>query len=97
MIDVQSSSVAFITDSIPTSPVISVLYKAFDYETAKKTNESPPKIPENSRGGFIFVLTKEGSIYVIDGNNGTMISSRPVQLKKSTAISLHLIGKYTLL
>ncbi|KAH6837571.1 hypothetical protein C2S53_009878 [Perilla frutescens var. hirtella] len=91
VIDVQSSSVAFITDSIPTSPVISVLYKAFDYEMVKKTNESAPKIPDISRGESIFVLTKEGSIYVIDGNNGSMISSRPVQLKKSTAISVYLI------
>ncbi|KAH6777870.1 hypothetical protein C2S51_009182 [Perilla frutescens var. frutescens] len=91
VIDVQSSSVAFITDSIPTTPVISVLYKAFDYEMVKKTNESAPKIPDISRGESIFVLTKEGSIYVIDGNNGSMISSRPVQLKKSTAISVYLI------
>lgn len=96
VLDVQSSSVAFMTDSIATSPVISVLYKAFDYETAKKTNESSPKIPDNYRGEFIFVLTKEGSIYVIDGNNGSVICSRSVQLKKSKAISVHLIGKCTI-
>lgn len=93
VLDVQSSSVAFMTDSIATSPVISVLYKVFDSETVQKTNESSPKVPDSSRGEFIFVSTKEGSIYVIDGNNGSMICSRPVQLKKSTAISMHFIGK----
>lgn len=97
VLDVQSSSVAFITDSIPNSPVISVLCKAFVYESAKNTNESAPKIPDNCRGEPIFVLTKDASIYVIDGNNGSMISSRPVQLKKSTAISMYVIGKYSLL
>ncbi|XP_042050091.1 uncharacterized protein LOC121795616 isoform X1 [Salvia splendens] len=89
VVNVQSSSVAFMTDSVQTSPVISVAYKAFEYEMPKKRSESAPIIPD--RGESIFVLTKEGSIYVIDGNNGSMISSRPIQLKKSTAISLHFI------
>ncbi|KAG6427660.1 hypothetical protein SASPL_111906 [Salvia splendens] len=93
VVNVQSSSVAFITDSLQTSPVISVAYKAFEYEMPKKRNESAPIIPE--RGESIFVLTKEGGIYVIDGNNGSMISSRPIQLKKSTAISLHFIENQT--
>ncbi|XP_047967697.1 uncharacterized protein LOC125211805 isoform X1 [Salvia hispanica] len=93
VVNVQSSSVAFITDSLQTSPVISVAYKAFEYEMPKKRNESAPIIPE--RGESIFVLTKEGSIYVIDGNNGSMISSRPIQLKNSTAISLHFIENQT--
>ncbi|KAL8517245.1 hypothetical protein ACS0TY_015467 [Phlomoides rotata] len=94
VLDVQSSSVVFITDSISNSPLISVFSKALAYETTKNTNESAPKAPDNFRGESIFVLTKDASIYVIDGYNGSMISSRPVQLKnKSTAISMHVIEK----
>ncbi|KAI3474747.1 hypothetical protein Pfo_029932 [Paulownia fortunei] len=92
VLDVHSSSVAFITDSIPTSPVISVLCKAIGHETTKNTNESASKIPDNCRRELIFILTKDGSIYIIDGNNGSMITPRPVQLKKkSTAISVYVI------
>ncbi|PIN19877.1 Tomosyn [Handroanthus impetiginosus] len=92
MLDVPSSSVTFITDSIPNSEVVSVLWKAFDLETAKNTSESAQKIPDNCTGELIFILTKDASIHVIDGKNGSMVSSRPVQLKKkSTAISLYVI------
>lgn len=98
VLDVQSPSVLFITDSISNSPLISVFFKAFSYETTKSTNESAPKAPDNCRGEPIFVLTKDASLYVIDGFNGSMISSRPVQLKnKSTAISMHVIGKHSLI
>ncbi|KAK4396111.1 Syntaxin-binding protein 5 [Sesamum angolense] len=89
VIDVHSLSVAFITESISNSPVISVLWKTFAYEMAKITNESVPKIPDNSTGEHIFILTKDASIYVTDGCG--MITSRPVKLKKSTAISLYFI------
>ncbi|KAK4418926.1 Syntaxin-binding protein 5-like [Sesamum alatum] len=88
VIDVHSFSVAFITESISNSPVISVLWKTFAYEMAKST-ESVQKIPDNSTGEHIFILTKDASIYVTDSCG--MIISRPVQLKKSTAISLHVI------
>ncbi|KAL8039131.1 hypothetical protein ABFS82_10G015000 [Erythranthe guttata] len=92
VLDVHSSSVSFITDSITDSPVVSVHCKAIVYETAKNNNESAQKIPDNCRREAIFILTKDASIYVIDGNNGSMISSRPVQLKKkSTAISVYVI------
>ncbi|KAL0375347.1 UNVERIFIED_CONTAM: hypothetical protein Sradi_3450400 [Sesamum radiatum] len=87
VIDVHSLSVAYITESISNSPVISVLWKNFAYEMAKITNESVPKVPDNSTGEHIFILTKDASIYVTDGRG--MIISRPVQLKKSTAISFY--------
>ncbi|XP_011095024.1 uncharacterized protein LOC105174577 isoform X2 [Sesamum indicum] len=89
VIDVHSLSVAFITESISNSPVISVLWKTFASENARVTNESVPKIPENSTGEHIFILTKDASLYITDGRG--MIISRPVQLKKSTAISLYVI------
>ncbi|KAK6118274.1 hypothetical protein DH2020_048060 [Rehmannia glutinosa] len=67
VLDVHSSSVAFITDSIPNSPVISVFCKTVVYEATKSTNESSPKVPDNCRGElFLFILAKDGSIYVID-------------------------------
>ncbi|KAL8497635.1 hypothetical protein ACS0TY_021098 [Phlomoides rotata] len=70
-----------------------VFSKALAYETTKNTNESAPKAPDNFRGESIFVLTEDASIYVVDGYNGSMISSRPVQLKnKSTSISMLVIG-----
>ncbi|KAL6534388.1 hypothetical protein OROHE_013313 [Orobanche hederae] len=91
VLDVYSSSVAFITDPLPNSPVISVFSKAIVYETTKITTGSPPKVPDNCREELMFVLTKNASIYVIDGNNGSMIGSRPLQLKKSTAVSVYVI------
>lgn len=94
MLDVHSSSVAFITDSIANSPVVSVLCKAIVHEMAKTPNGSEQKIPDDCREA-IFILTNDGSIYIIDGNNGSLISSRPVQLKKkSMPISLYVIGKF---
>ncbi|KAL6520905.1 hypothetical protein OROGR_017474 [Orobanche gracilis] len=91
VLDVYSSSVAFITDPLPNSPVISVFSKAIVYKTTKSTTESASKVPDNCREELMFVLTKNASIYVIDGNNGSMIGSRPLQLKKSTAVSVYVI------
>ncbi|KAL3617493.1 hypothetical protein CASFOL_037814 [Castilleja foliolosa] len=96
VLDVHSPAVTFITDSVSTSPVISVFCKAIVYQSTKNTNESTSKVPDNCTREFIFVLTKDASVYVIDSNYGSMISSRPVQLKKkkSTAISMYVIDRH---
>ncbi|KAG8377035.1 hypothetical protein BUALT_Bualt09G0126200 [Buddleja alternifolia] len=77
VLDVHSSSVAFITDSIssPNSPVISVLGKAFVYDTAKNTIDSTPKIPDSHKREFIFVLTKDANIHVIDESHAEVSRS----------------------
>ncbi|GER34965.1 transducin family protein / WD-40 repeat family protein, partial [Striga asiatica] len=92
VIDVHLLSVAFMTESIHNSPVISIFCKAIVYEAAKHTNDSAPKVPHCCTEECIFLLTKGASIYVINSNNGSMISSKPIQLKKSTAVSLYVIG-----
>ncbi|CAA0809481.1 transducin family protein / WD-40 repeat family protein [Striga hermonthica] len=94
VIDVHLFSVAFMTESIHNSPVISIFCKAIVYEAAKHTNESAPKVPHYCTEECIFLLTEGASIYVINSNNGSMISSKPIQLKKSTAVSLYVIGRY---
>lgn len=99
MLDVNSLSAAFITDSISStsSPLISVLWKVFAFGPAKSLNQPGLKIPDNVAGEFLFVLTKDARIYVVDGNNGKRICSRPVHPKKqSSAITMYVIGKYCL-
>ncbi|KAL2500491.1 transducin family protein/WD-40 repeat family protein [Forsythia ovata] len=94
VLDANSLSAAFITDSVTStsSPLISVLWKAFAFGPAKSKNPSGSKIPDNLAGEFLFVLTKDARIYVFDGNTGKMICSRPVHPKKqSSAISMYVI------
>lgn len=94
VLDVNSLSAAFITDSVSntSSPPISVLWKAFAFGPAKSLNQSGLKIPDNVAREFLFVLTKDARIYVVDGNTGKIICSRPVHPKKqSSAITMYVI------
>ncbi|KAL3826120.1 hypothetical protein ACJIZ3_022149 [Penstemon smallii] len=95
VLDVHSSSVAFTTDYITSlnSPLITVVWKAVIHDIAKNTNESAPK--DNHTGELIFILTKDGNISIIDGKNGSMISSSPSKSKKqSSAISMYVIESH---
>lgn len=48
----------------------------------------------NSLEEILFVLSQDSKINIVDGNSGKMISSRPLHVKESTAISMYVIGKY---
>ncbi|XP_058214553.1 uncharacterized protein LOC131326025 isoform X2 [Rhododendron vialii] len=93
VLDTRSFSVLFLTDclSATSSPIISVAWTSF----IRSPKNSGPKSLDKSQEELIFMLTKDAKVYVIDGVAGTVISSRPVHLKKqSTAISMYVIGKY---
>lgn len=96
MLDMRSFSVLFLTDclSATSSPIISVAWTSF----IRSPKNSGPKSLDKCQEELIFMLTKDAKVYVIDGVTGTVISSRPVHLKKqSTAISMYVIGKYEMM
>ncbi|XP_051131548.1 uncharacterized protein LOC127251742 [Andrographis paniculata] len=95
VLDARSLSVEFITDAISSSPLISVTWKGFISGIDKSSDETASKTPANSTGELIFVTTKDASVYAIDGKSGSMISTKPMQLKKnSTPISLYVIENW---
>uniref|UniRef100_A0A5B7B8W9 V-SNARE coiled-coil homology domain-containing protein n=1 Tax=Davidia involucrata TaxID=16924 RepID=A0A5B7B8W9_DAVIN len=96
VLDMSSLSVLFLTDSVsgPSSPVISMTWKAFMHRngSVKSPKQSGSNIPDNPVEELMFILTRGAKVHVIDGGTGNMISSRPMHLKKqSTAISMYVI------
>ncbi|PSS34691.1 Syntaxin-binding protein 5-like [Actinidia chinensis var. chinensis] len=96
VLDMKSLSVLCLTDcvSAPSSPIISVTWKAFMNSNGNVRSPKKPgsNFPDNSVEELIFVLSKDAKVYAINGVTGTMVSSRPVHLKEeSTVISLHVI------
>ncbi|XP_052172342.1 uncharacterized protein LOC127788266 isoform X2 [Diospyros lotus] len=95
VLDLSSFSVLFLTDNLsgPSSPVISLIWKAFiDGNDPRSPKKSGPKIAEKPVEELIFLLTRDAKIYVINGGTGALMSSRPMHLKKeSTAISMYVI------
>ncbi|KAA8517780.1 hypothetical protein F0562_015257 [Nyssa sinensis] len=96
VLDMRSLSVLFSTDSVsgPSSPVISMTWKAFRHINGhvKIPKQSGPKISDNPVEDLMFILTMGAKVYVIDGRTGNMVSSRPMHLKKqSTVISMYVI------
>lgn len=96
VLDTRSFSVLFLTVclSATSSPIISVAWTSF----IRSPKNSGRKSLDKSQEELIFMLTKDAKVYIIDGVTGTVISSRPVHLKKqSTAISMYIIGKYEMM
>lgn len=98
VLNMNSFSVSFLTESLPSpsSPVISVTWQPFVYNggNVKSPKGAGPKNVDKNLEKLMFVATKDAKLYVFDGNN-RMINSKPMQLKKDTsAISMHIIGKY---
>lgn len=93
----KSFSVLFLSDGVPNSnsPIISMVWKQ---EACFQSTANSPKQPETPSGNsfeeILFVLSRDGKINVVEGDTGKMISSRPMHVKESTAISMYVIGKY---
>ncbi|CAN4106135.1 unnamed protein product [Withania somnifera] len=89
--DMTSLSVLFLSDSVcvGNSPLVTLFAKRFVHSDGNSKSPKQSELPENHREELIFILTEDARIYVIDGGNGKMYGSGPLQLKKvSTAISI---------
>ncbi|KAJ4977644.1 hypothetical protein NE237_008424 [Protea cynaroides] len=93
--DMSSFSLKFLTNCVSgsSSAVISVTMKTFlDIQSLinspKFTRTENPKDPIEE---MVLVLTRNAHILVIDGVSGNLISSRPMHVKESTAISIYVI------
>ncbi|OIW07459.1 hypothetical protein TanjilG_24321 [Lupinus angustifolius] len=89
--DMTSSSVMFLIDGVPnsTSAITSLVWKeqahflsALNILNQSETNSG------NSHEGILFILSRDGKVNVVDGHTGKMISSQPLHVKESTAISI---------
>lgn len=101
VLDMSSLAVLFSTESVSSScsPVISVNWVECinTCSLVKSPKHSDSNMPINPTGQVMFFLTKDATLYMIDGGTGSMISSHPWHpKKKSVAISMYVIGKYNL-
>lgn len=71
--------------------MVSVIWKELVSGMTKSTDSSS-KTPAGGTEELIFVLTKDASIYAVDGKSGNVVSSKPMQLKKkSIPLSFYVI------
>lgn len=92
-----SLSVLFLIDGVPSSssPITSLVWKLEAcFQNAVNSLKQSETPSENTLEEILFVSSRDGKINIIDGNSGKMISSRPLHVKESTAISMYVIGKY---
>lgn len=92
VLDMISLSVIFTTDSEASSnfPVISVLLKTF---TDVHDLSRSPKNVEQVGEEYLFTLTQDAKVNIVDCKPGSSISSRSLHLKEHTAISMYVLGK----
>ncbi|XP_061348834.1 uncharacterized protein LOC133294202 isoform X2 [Gastrolobium bilobum] len=92
--DMTSFSVLFRIDGVPSSssPITSLVWKqracCQSPANSLKQSETPSG---NSLEEILFILSQDGKINVVEGDTGKMISSRPLHVKESTAISMYVI------
>ena len=91
-----SLSVLFLIDGVPSSssPITSMIWKERAHFQSAANSLKHSETSGNSLEEIIFVLSRDGKINVVEGDTGKMISSRPLHMKESTAISMYVIGKY---
>ncbi|KAF7825527.1 Syntaxin-binding protein 5 [Senna tora] len=92
--DMKSLSVLFLIDGVPcsTSPITSIAWKDHAFiNSAVNSPKQSKTATSNSLEEIIFVLSQDGKVNVIDSGTGKMISSRPLHLKESTAISMYVL------
>lgn len=90
-------SVLFLIDGVPSSstPITSMVWKQQAcFQSAVNSSKQSETPSGNSLEEVLFVLSQDGKINVVEGDTGTMISSRPLHIKESTAVSMYVIGKY---
>ncbi|KAK3018041.1 hypothetical protein RJ639_004531 [Escallonia herrerae] len=94
VLDTRSLSVSFLSNFVskPSSPVISIMWNTFmlgngDIQILK---HSQSKTTDNPAKEFMFVLTQDARVYVVDGGSGNVVNSQPMRLKKdSNLISMY--------
>ncbi|KAI5561292.1 hypothetical protein BDE02_16G105500 [Populus trichocarpa] len=96
VLDTSSLAVLFSTESVSSScsPVISVNWVECinTCSLVKSPKHSDSNMPINPTEQVMFFLTKDATLYMIDGGTGSMISSHPWHpKKKSVAISMYVI------
>lgn len=96
VLDTSSLAVLFSTESVSSScsPVISVNWVECINTSSlvKSPKHSDSNMPINPTEQVMFFLTKDATLYMIDGGTGSMISSHPWHpKKKSVAISMYVI------
>ncbi|XP_071716713.1 uncharacterized protein [Rutidosis leptorrhynchoides] len=96
VLDMNLFSVSFLTDGLPdlSSPMISITWNSSVYSGShvNSPKELGPKNLDKHVEKLMFVCTKDGKLYIFDGDDHRLINSKPVQLKKdSAAVSMHII------
>ncbi|CAL0302627.1 unnamed protein product [Lupinus luteus] len=92
--DMTSSSVMFLIDGAPnsTSAITSLVWKEqAHFLSAVNILNQPKTTSGNSHEGILFILSRDGKINIAEGHTGKMISSQPLHVKESTAISMYVI------
>lgn len=98
VLDMNSLSALFLTDIIssPSSPLTSMICKEFIGGQVEHLKHSGIRGTDGQVKNLIFMLTKDGAVYVIDSGSGNRISPHPMRLKRdSTAVSLYVIERST--
>lgn len=92
--DMTLLSVFFLIDGVPSSstPITSMVWKQQAcFQSAVNSSKQSETPSGNSLEEVLFVLSQDGKINVVEGDTGTMISSRPLHIKESTAVSMYVI------
>ncbi|KAK7373911.1 hypothetical protein VNO80_07331 [Phaseolus coccineus] len=91
--NMTSLSVLFLIDGAPcsTSPITSLVWKQEACLQSYVNLKQSDTASGNSLEEILFVLSQDSKINLVDGNSGKMISSRPLHVKESTAISMYVI------
>ncbi|KAE9618160.1 putative transcription factor WD40-like family [Lupinus albus] len=92
--DMNSSSVMFLIDGVPnsTSAITSLVWKEqAHFISAVNILSQSETTSGNSHEGIIFILSRDGKINVVEGHTGKKISSQPLHVEESTAISMYVI------
>ncbi|PWA85428.1 transducin family protein / WD-40 repeat family protein [Artemisia annua] len=96
VLDIESSSVLFLTDCLvsSSSPVVSLAMKTYihtdtddDHEQSGDASSSDPEKE------VAFMLTEDAHVILVDSSSGNKICSRSVNPKESSAISIYLLDE----
>ncbi|KAK9668476.1 hypothetical protein RND81_13G063300 [Saponaria officinalis] len=96
VLDMRSLSVLFLTNSVAssTSPVISAILKTFtdSHDSSKGSKHTRPENTEQSMEEYMFTVTQDSKVNVLDCRTCSNIATRPLHLKKEQrAISIYVL------
>ncbi|GAB2210661.1 hypothetical protein Droror1_Dr00015939 [Drosera rotundifolia] len=95
MLDVSSTSVSFLIDTLPKSPIVSLAMGTFlgpcSLDGVDQSTEGMVKHAEN----LTFVLQRDSRIATLSSSAGNIISSHSLHPEKQlAAVAIHIIGKW---